>query len=137
MNIFEWLIERRKPNAVGKLSTDDLDEYTNSDISFFWQIIIIILGVCGIGFIIWLVFIENSIADSWQLLIGIVVYLFVARFITAKPNMRNLGLFGGLMNHPFRYTDNLNRMLFFIQTILMPGKIIIASIYILLKYLKR
>ncbi|MFY7899162.1 MAG: hypothetical protein ACOVNY_03185 [Chitinophagaceae bacterium] len=136
MNIFEWLVERRKPNAMGKISVDNLDDF-QKDIPLFWQIIIVLFGFAGIGWFFWITIVENEIMQSWKAIVVFAVYLLIARYIKSKPNMRNMGLFGGLINHPFRYSDNINRMLFLLEAILFPGKIMVAALQIVWKFLKR
>ena len=38
--------------------------------------------------------------------------------------MDDLGWFGGLLNDPFRYRDNINRQLLFLQIVLLPGRLL-------------
>ena len=42
--------------------------------------------------------------------------------------MDNIGWLGGLMDHPFRYSDDINRGLLGLKLILMPGRLIAESV---------
>ncbi|HOX91741.1 MAG TPA: hypothetical protein PLC54_02380 [Spirochaetales bacterium] len=45
-----------------------------------------------------------------------------------RPNTKDLGMLGGLMDHPFKYTDDQNRDLLFLKIILWPGRFMSRSI---------
>jgi len=60
--------------------------------------------------------------------IGLVIYSVVAYLIRPKPDMNNLGYFGGLINRPFDYTDDWNRFLLNLKVLLLPGVIISEAI---------
>ncbi|MCB9689528.1 MAG: hypothetical protein H6735_31110 [Alphaproteobacteria bacterium] len=52
---------------------------------------------------------------------GWLLYLALGYFVRPEPDMSNLGLFGGLIDHPFRWSDDLNRSLLFFKLALFPG----------------
>ena len=45
-------------------------------------------------------------------------------FLHPEPDYSNLGWFGGLIDNPFRYSDDLNRGLAFLFTFLWPGRFV-------------
>jgi hypothetical protein len=57
-------------------------------------------------------------------IVGCVLYIIVGTLVQPKPDLDNLGLLGGLIDHPLRLRDNLNRFLLFLLIILMPGRFI-------------
>ena len=59
---------------------------------------------------------------------GLFFYLVVAPFVRVRPDYRNVGLVGGLIDHPFRWSDNVNRGLIFAQVVLMPGRFVIGGL---------
>lgn len=60
--------------------------------------------------------------------LGEVIYLVLGFFIQPQPNIDNMGWFGGLINNPFRITDNFNRFIFFLKLLLLPGRFMSQSI---------
>ena len=62
------------------------------------------------------------------LYLGLGAYLVASYFIKAKPNTSDLGMLGGLVDHPFKYTDDVNRALLFLKIALAPGKFVSRSI---------
>ncbi len=63
------------------------------------------------------------------LLFGITrAYLLIAYFVLPEPDYGNMGWFGGLMDNPFRISDDLNRFLFFLRVLLIPGRFMARSI---------
>ena len=53
---------------------------------------------------------------------GLVLYAFVGTVLRPKPRMDNLGWMGGLIDHPFRISDDWNRGLLGLQLLLLPGR---------------
>jgi hypothetical protein len=56
------------------------------------------------------------------------VYCVVAHYVRPQPNTDNLGWFGGLMNDPLQFNDNLNRLLFKLHCFLGPGRFASAAV---------
>ncbi len=52
------------------------------------------------------------------------IYLPLGYFVRPKPRMDNLGLFGPFIGNPFRYSDDLNRMLLSWMIMLFPGRLV-------------
>jgi hypothetical protein len=59
-------------------------------------------------------------------------YLWAGYHIRPQPDDHNLGLLGGVIDDPFRYTDNLNRLLVALWLFLLPGRFIAESLMELL-----
>ncbi|MFI4875933.1 MAG: hypothetical protein ACIALR_11365 [Blastopirellula sp. JB062] len=56
------------------------------------------------------------------------IYVAIAFFIVPRPNDDDVGFLGGLINDPFRYSDNYNRSLRSWYLLLGPGRFISASL---------
>ena len=54
--------------------------------------------------------------------------LFVAYFVNPKPDPSNVGWAGGLIDHPFRWSDDQNRMLLALNVVLLPGRLAVAGV---------
>ena len=94
---------------------------------------VIIKGIIGIGLLTlseW-----GIVVSGYPILLNILllIYLVIAYNVDPKPRMDKLGLLGGLIDHPFKYTDDINRSMLFFKIILFPGKVIGTSIVDLIK----
>jgi hypothetical protein len=49
--------------------------------------------------------------------------------------MGNLGWFGGRMDNPFRYSDDINRFMLFLKVLFIPGRLLGIGITDLIKAL--
>ncbi len=83
---------------------------------------------CLITPIIWQTLQAHSSFDAIFLAVFVwcieVIYLSLAHYLVLEPDMDNLGWFGGLMNDPFQFADNQNRIILFVKSILLPGRLI-------------
>jgi hypothetical protein len=53
-----------------------------------------------------------------------VTYLIVATCVYPEPEMSNVGLWGPFIDHPFRFSDGINRFLLFLMVLLLPGRLV-------------
>ncbi|MEP6619088.1 MAG: hypothetical protein ABJE47_07235 [bacterium] len=56
------------------------------------------------------------------------LYLLASYWLHVEPDYDNVGLLGGLINDPFRTSDNVNRTLAGIKALLMPGRFVSRSL---------
>lgn len=56
------------------------------------------------------------------------IYLLVSFFIRARPDRRNVGGLGGFIDHPFRYSDDINRLLVLLAVVMAPGRFVTGSL---------
>ncbi len=61
-------------------------------------------------------------------LLLLTVYLVVAYVSRPEPDTSNMGWAGGLIDDPFRYSDDWNRFLFFLRIAFLPGRFMAESI---------
>ncbi len=66
-------------------------------------------------------------AVAWAVGIG-VAYCLAAYFVRPEADTSNLGWAGGLIDHPFRFSDDINRLLLFLTIILWPGRFVAESL---------
>jgi hypothetical protein len=55
-------------------------------------------------------------------------YLLASAFVSPKPETGNLGIAGGLFDHPLRFSDDINRTLLLLAVLLAPGKWAIGAL---------
>jgi hypothetical protein len=70
-------------------------------------------------------------------LVGTAVYLLVAYVVHPHPELANVGWLGGLFDHPFRYSDDVNRLLVFLVVVLWPGRFVAESLVATARLLAR
>ena len=134
MSLFEWLGEGFNPGNIGTL---DKEKPTFKKIPRYQVILKFLISVFFICYVLFLSFNrgQNFSGFTFTLFI-LIVYLLLGFFITPKPDYNNIGFLGGLIDHPFRFSDDINRFLFFLKLILLPARfasISIRDFYILIK----
>lgn len=122
MGLFEILFEKFNPGGVGKI-----EKYKNKPKKT--NIIILILKLIISILIIWFLYhitlrYKTNAENIIKFIIILFIYCLVSYMIVPKPDYSNIGWFGGLINNPFRFSDNLNRMLIFLMFLLYPGRFI-------------
>jgi hypothetical protein len=133
MNLFEWFGKSFNPGPVGGVDTNRQPLF-DGGIKKGWAIFFVIIGFGLLAFLLWLIFDAESKLLSLSFF---AFYFLLCYFLTPNPDTSNIGFFGGLINHPFRISDNINRLLMFFYLFLLPGKLMVFAIqtfYRLIKY---
>ncbi len=122
MGLFEFWGESKNPGNIGSIEKNkDVEKEQN-----IW--LLVFNSILSIGIVVgvyYLLFSEGL--DFVGILIYLIVmfiYCLIGYFIVPKPDYENIGWLGGLMDHPFRFSDDLNRFLIFLSAILYPGRFI-------------
>lgn len=125
MGLFEILFERKNPGSVGSIEKNKHQNEHNEHINVPILIIRMLLSLFIIYILLYLAVLNNY---SLPRLIIFTILLFLYCFISYKyiprPDNSNVGLLGGLFDHPFRYSDDINRMLIGLLILLYPGRFI-------------
>lgn len=126
MGLFEIIGERYNPGTYGNITS------SNSSETNFNKTTLIIRTIASLGIIVGLyILFYGWTFSSKQIFIYLIIislYSLVGYFIVPKPDYNNMGLFGGFIDHPFRYSDDFNRSLFFVMIFLFPGKFISKTV---------
>jgi hypothetical protein len=133
MGLFEWLGEIFKPGPIGHIYINP-QPLLPGGVKRIW---IVLFSILGLGIFALLTWLALSADDGVISFTAITSYLLVSYLFTPKADMTNMGWLGGLINNPFRVSDNYNRFLFFLSAVLIPGKLVVfavQSIYKLVKY---
>ncbi|WP_066501316.1 hypothetical protein [Abyssisolibacter fermentans] len=122
MGLFEILFEKFNPGGIGKI-----EKFSNKPKET--NIIILLLKLIISILIIWFLFhitirYKTNAENIIKFIIILFIYCLISYMIVPKPDYSNIGWFGGLINNPFRFSDNLNRMLIFLMFLLYPGRFI-------------
>jgi hypothetical protein len=67
--------------------------------------------------------------DATLLPLGLLVgYLVVSALVSPEPDGDNLGMAGGLVDHPMRMSDDLNRGLLYLAVLVAPGRWVVGAL---------
>lgn len=122
MSMFEWIGESINPGPVGDFEGRPPEVVRHRVVSFFMGLI----GWTLLG--VWIYFLWRWTGIDhvrWFAagLIATFIYLVVGYFIMPRPDFSNMGWFGGLLDNPLRYSDDLNRTLLLLRVLLLPGRL--------------
>ncbi|WP_069997325.1 hypothetical protein [Cellulosilyticum sp. I15G10I2] len=125
MGVLELLFEKSNPGPVGEINTNG-KKPERPKIGVLITKVVISIAIIGFVFRI-TVLPELSIGSAIAFIILLVIYCVLGYFIMPKPDYSNMGWSGGLINNPFRFSDNINRSLFGLQIVLYPGRFIAVT----------
>ena len=135
MSLFEWLWERKSPRPVGHIERKYPDSETPQNGLFVGIAALILLGVGG-----YFLLKDNLLAQEWQWVFGksagLAVYIWLGSLFKFNPRYDNMGWLGGAIDNPFRFSDDLNRLLFLLKSILLPGRFVAYGIGVLVVILR-
>ena len=134
MGLIGWLFERNNPHPIGKIN--DRQKPKKGEPINWWLLIIGQIFFWGIVHIASKTsFFEGGI--DWILIKSgfFILYLLIGYHLDIQPDYDNIGWLGGIFDHPFRYSDDINRHLIFFKIILSPGYIMAGSFVELKKVL--
>jgi len=130
MGLLEWFLESGNPGPVGKveINRSEPDGGDDGEPPKKWLVYIaVLIGLFLAATGLYWVF-NNSNNESTERMLTkfgyLVLYVIIGHFIRAAPDHSNVGWLGGLVDNPFRISDDYNRWLLFAQIALLPGKFI-------------
>ena len=134
MSLFEWFFESANPGQVGKVEINPNDPNDDGKPPKKWLIyIVVVIGLLLTSLCLYWVFRNPSYDGVYTILIKLsclALYVTTSQFIAVTPENKNIGWLGGLIDNPFRISDDFNRWLLFLQVFLLPGKLIAYSLAI-------
>ncbi len=136
MSIFEWLMEGTNPAPIGSVEIDEKQDQLNGYPNWI-KLLVVIATSAFWSALLYALYIYNDFDTLLNCSVFIAIYLFIAFFIKPKPNRENIGWFGGLIDHPFRWSDDVNRMILILEVLLFPGKCLLLSFRIVFFWLKK
>lgn len=126
MSLFELLGEKKNPGSIGgfeKSSRVKIDLNLST---------LLLKTIPLVGALTWIYITVSDRTFNLKLLAIMIMILFLyglaGYWINPKPDYNNIGWLGGLIDHPFRFSDDINRHLIFMKIFLLPGRAL-ASIF--------
>ncbi len=125
MSLFEWMAESHNPGPQGSLGLEGASRRPpRGDVVPRFVFALAILGAAG-----FFLFVTGLAVAYPALTLGLVAaYLVISYFARPEPDTSNLGWFGGWMDNPFRFSDDVNRTLLFLKIVLLPGRFVSESV---------
>lgn len=125
MGLLEYFFERKNPGKVGTIESN-MEPIDRISIPLLIAKLVFVLLILG-----GLLYITSgpniSVGNVVVFVIIMFLYCTISYQVIPKPDMSNIGLFGGLVDHPFKFTDDLNRFLIFLSILLYPGRFIATT----------
>ena len=122
MSFFEWWGESRNPGSVGHAESGaPLPTVASSPVLYVRGA----FGAAMIGGGIYVAMRANNLLLGFGLL---AIYLGLAYFVHPRPDYSNVGLLGGVVDHPLRWSDDVNRKLAFARVLLWPGRFAVVAV---------
>ncbi|PMD90772.1 hypothetical protein BWI97_22625 [Siphonobacter sp. BAB-5405] len=134
MSLLEWLLEPANPGPVGTVKVNTPDPDNKGRRPQKWLVwVAMVAGLILVSVSLYGVFYEAGDGGIQPVLIKLsclVAYMLIGHFVDATPDYTNVGWLGGLIDNPFRISDDFNRLLLFTQALLLPGKLMAYSLII-------
>jgi len=121
MSLFEWLFERRDPQPTGTLDVETPEPFVASPPGIYFRGAIALAALAGVGYLV----AQSTEPAAFSILA--ILYFVVAFVFLPKPDMSNTGIFG-FIDHPFRWSDDVNRLLAILRVFLWPGRFVVSSL---------
>ena len=122
MSLLEWLFEHKNPGPVGGIDGGIPGE---SGVEPSVRKARALVAAIAIGGVVYLIQRNaESPTDLGVALGAFVAYIAIGSFFHPKPDYSNVGLLGGLIDHPLRWSDDVNRILAFLLVLLYPGRLL-------------
>lgn len=84
-------------------------------------------GAVGAGALTLGIAAASSATRPVQGFVALLAYLLVSALVVPRPDLSNLGWAGGLIDNPFRLSDDVNRFKAFWKVVLWPGRLVVTS----------
>jgi len=127
MSLFEWLFESQNPGPVETIDRQHKEPHSSGTPPIL-TVIYFTIALFFLAVPLYLVHFPTHFGDRWGLYVSIlageIIYLILGFFVRAQPDASNAGWLGGLIDNPFRISDDFDRFLFFLKIILLPGRLI-------------
>lgn len=126
MGLLEFLFERKNPGNVGRIHKNNKPTMYMKLPILIIRLIVTVIIVYGLFYIT--VFNNINLTNIAKFLFFLFIYCFISYKVAVQPDTSNVGWLGGLIDNPFRYTDDLNRMLVVLFVLLYPGRFISTTV---------
>jgi len=129
MDFMERWGESVDPGKIGTIDISAEHETCRCRLLVLLRFLAVIIGVP----IAWYKIVPHVPLPMFQAIVlvigGTLVYVALSYLLNPAPDLDNIGIAGGLIDHPWRYSDDINRKLLLAQCVLGPGRFIAESVF--------
>jgi len=122
MDLFGWLFERNNPGPTGSFEKHYNGRLRNPFSIIAGGMVSILVLIAPFYSILYYRGFDLKIMGLTAA--GLLIYLLIAYRVNPVAETENMGYLGGLINNPFRYTDDINRFFLFMKILLYPGRLL-------------
>ncbi len=138
MGLFEWMGESVDPRSWGSVTFGG--EPDDEESSIPGMIVRFVIAMCLLTAVYYLLF-RFLLPFTWICAAWVtgltLAYLLVGYYVRPEPETDNLGWFGGLIDDPFHYSDDISRFLLLLAIVLYPARFIAVSAVQFIRILRR
>jgi hypothetical protein len=128
MSFLEWWGESYNPGPTGSVELGRSKRPPRSNGAILVRFIFTVMIVGGLYLLLFTKMYEPSLKNLAMTTSILLVYCIIAYLVRPEPDTSNIGWLGGVMDDPFRYSDDINRFLLFLKAFLLPGVFLAESI---------
>ena len=134
MGLMELIGELMNPGEIGTIEKVKREKEKRLHILILKTILAIAIAA---GLYYWVFGISFHFKQFVTFVTIMAVYSAAGYFISPEPDYSNVGWLGGVFDNPFRFSDDINRMLIFVRVILIPGRLIATTVASWIDYSKK
>jgi hypothetical protein len=128
MGLLEWIGESYDPGEIGSVQVGRGEPPRRSAAAVI-TCFVITVGLLLAAYLGLYFGFPDLGWNSWLIIAGVSLgYFLLAYFIRPAPDMENIGWLGGMIDHPWRYSDDINRTLLMFLIVLYPGRFVGESV---------
>lgn len=128
MSLFEIIGEWISPSPIGKVGL----HRGVSHLPPTWVVLTrAAISIAGLTVLLVVLGIPNGLGPT----LACLAYVLLATVLRPEPDLSNVGWLGGLVDHPFRLGDDINRFLVYLLLLLWPGRLIGSGLIMLGRWL--
>ena len=128
MSLLEFYGEQHNSGERGSIEISDGHITFRSKPLILIRAIVVIVLVSVVWWLAWPYLPLEGFQRGLLLVGASLIYASLGYLIRPEPNFENMGWLGGLMDHPFRYSDDINRTLLLVRILLDPGRFVAVSL---------
>ena len=126
MSFFEWFGESRQPGPIGTIERGVPDPgHWHPRVILARAIAAAILLAGVLTGIVWF---TDGTGEAVVAFLVVGAYCSAGYWYAPRPDLENVGWLGGLVDHPFRWSDDVNRGLLVLRVVLGPGRFVTVSL---------
>lgn len=132
MSLFEWLGEVRNRGPVGTVESGHPRPGHWHPAVILLRAVIAVVALVASGLFITRT--ADTTTDAVAIVLGLLAYCGIAYWFSPRPELENVGWASGLFDHPFRWSDDMNRGLVYFAVVFWPGRFLTVSLRDVVRY---